>query len=96
MGVLTRPLQAATVAGESADVPADLRAELVRRASATYVDLIRSVQTLHRAPMHLPRKTGLLHASDREVLMQAVSLLHQIVAGSVVEQTSVSAMESAA
>lgn len=95
MGVLTRPMQPAT-ADESADVPADLRAELVRRASPTYVDIIRSFRTIHRAAMHLHRKTGPLHATDREVLMQAVSLLHQLVAGSVVEQTSVSAMGSAA
>ena len=83
-------------AAATADESADLRAALVRRASPTYVDIIRSFQTIHRAAMHLHRKTGLLHATDREVLMQAVSLLHQLVAGSVVEQTSVSAMESAA
>ena len=91
MGVLTRPMPPAT-ADESADVPADLRAELVRRASPTYMDIIRSF----RVATHWHRKTGLLHATDHEVLMQAVSLLHQIVAGLVVEQTSVSAMGSAA
>ena len=37
MGVLTRPMQRAT-----ADESADLRAALVRRAWATYVDIIRS------------------------------------------------------